>query len=61
MKKYFISHMDFITSVSMLPLEVETSPAAQQLHRALLDLEFLRCELLPPFRREVSAVFPLGS
>lgn len=49
MKKFFISHVDFITSVFVLPLELETAPAAQQLHGALLDLEFLRCELLPPF------------
>lgn len=60
-EKFFISHMGFITSVFMLPLEVETAPAAQQLHRAFLDLEFLRCELLPPFHRDVSAFFPLGS
>lgn len=60
-KTFFISHMDFITSVFMLPLEVETAPAARQLHGALLDLEFLRCELLPAFHRDVSAFFPLGS
>lgn len=59
--KKFMSHMDFITSVFVLPLELETAPAAQQLHGALLDLEFLRCELLPPLHRGVSAFFPLGS
>lgn len=53
--------MDFITSVFMLPLEVETAPAAQSYIGALLDLEFLRCELLPPFHREVSAFFPSAS
>lgn len=61
MKKFFVSRMHFITSVFVLPLEVETAPAAQHLHGALLDLEFLRCELLPSFHREVSALFPLGS
>lgn len=61
MKKFFVSRMDFITSGFVLPLEVETAPTAQQFHGALLDLEFLRCELPPPFHREVSALFPLGS
>ncbi|KAI1236178.1 putative tRNA pseudouridine synthase 1, partial [Lamprotornis superbus] len=41
MEKFFVSHMDFITSVFMLSLEVETAPAAQQFQGALLDLEFL--------------------